>query len=70
MKLLRDTKIVRGTRALVRGWMFAFCALSFLGLAVYAANIPATVATHARPMSTGRAALKVIPALSNRPVDE
>src|ERR1700730_1638195 len=31
MKLLRDTQIVRGTRALVRGWMFAFCALSFLG---------------------------------------
>jgi hypothetical protein len=70
MKLLRDTKIVRGTRALVRGWMFAFCALSFLGLAVYAAYIPATVAKHARPASTGRAALKVIPALSSRPVDE
>jgi hypothetical protein len=70
MKLLRDTKIVRGTRALVRGWMLAFCALSFLGLAVYAACIPATVAKHARPTPTGGAALKVIPVLSNRPVDE
>jgi hypothetical protein len=39
----RDMPIVRGTRALVRGWAIAFCAVFLLGLAVYAAYIPTMV---------------------------
>jgi hypothetical protein len=45
----RGTPIVRGTRAaLVRGWAIAFLAVFLLGLAVYAAYIPTTVARHSQ----------------------
>jgi hypothetical protein len=43
-KVWRDTPIVRGTRALVRGWTIAFLAVLLLGLAGYAAYIPTMVA--------------------------
>jgi hypothetical protein len=45
MKVRRDTRIVRGRRALVRGWTIAFLAVLLLGLAVYAAYIPTMVAS-------------------------
>jgi hypothetical protein len=48
-KVWRDTPIVRGTRALVRGWTIAFLAVLLLGLAVYAAYIPTIVASHSHP---------------------
>jgi hypothetical protein len=43
MKVWRDTRIVRGRTALVRGWTIAFLAVFILGLAVYAAYIPRQV---------------------------
>ena len=56
MKVWRDTRIVRGTRALVRGWTMAFLALGLLGLAGYAAYIPVLLAKHQRSMSTSHRA--------------
>jgi hypothetical protein len=50
-KVWRDTPIVRGTRALVRGWTIAFLAVLLLGLAVYAAYIPTMVASRSHPAS-------------------
>jgi hypothetical protein len=44
MKVWRDTRIVRGTSALVRGWIIVFLAVLLLGLAVYAAYIPTMMA--------------------------
>jgi len=41
----RDTRIVRGRRALIRGWGLAVCALAFVGMAIFAAYIPYTVAS-------------------------
>jgi hypothetical protein len=38
--LLRDTKIVRGTAARLRGWVVMACAVAFVVLAVYAALLP------------------------------
>jgi hypothetical protein len=52
----RDTPVVRGGRALARGWALAFCALVLLGLAVYAAYIPSLLAKHQRSMSTNTVA--------------
>jgi hypothetical protein len=60
----RDTRIVRGTRALVRGWTMAFLAALLLGMAIYAAYIPAVLAKHQRSIST-----RTIPAPSDQPVD-
>ncbi len=48
----RDTPIVRGTRALVRGWVIALFSVGFLGLAVYAVYMPNLVAKHQRSIST------------------
>jgi hypothetical protein len=42
-KVWRDTPIVRGRRALVRGWTIALLAVFLLGLAAYAAYIPTMV---------------------------
>jgi hypothetical protein len=44
MKVWRDTPIVRGRGALLRGWAIAFLAVFLLGLAVYAACIPSMLA--------------------------
>ena len=52
MKVWRDTPVVRGTRAPVRGWTFAFLAVLLLGLAIYAAYIPVLLGKHQRSMST------------------
>jgi hypothetical protein len=52
MKVWRDTTVVRGRRALVRGWGIAFCAIWLFGLAVYAAYVPILLAKHQRSMST------------------
>jgi hypothetical protein len=49
MKVWRDTRIVRSTKARVRGWTFAFLAVLLLGLAAYAAYIPTMVASHSHP---------------------
>ena len=38
--LLRDTRIVHGTAARLRGWVVMACAAAFLVLAVYAALLP------------------------------
>jgi hypothetical protein len=56
MKVWRDTQVVRGTRALVRGWTFALLAAFLLGLAVYAAYIPVLLAKHQASMSTSHGA--------------
>jgi hypothetical protein len=47
-KVWRDTRIVRDSRALVRGWTMAFCATLLFGLAGYAAYIPTMVAKKRR----------------------
>jgi hypothetical protein len=39
-QVLRDTPIVRGRKALFRGWGLMFCALGLLACAIYVAYIP------------------------------
>jgi hypothetical protein len=56
MKVWRDTTVVRGRKALARGWGIAFCAICLFGLAVYAAYIPTLLAKHQRSMSTSHRA--------------
>lgn len=52
MKVWRDTRIVRGRMALVRGWAMMFLAALVLGLAAYAAYIPTMVAGHNHSRAT------------------
>ena len=42
-RVLRDTPIVRGRKALIRGWGIALCAVWILGCAIFSAVIPYTL---------------------------
>ena len=50
-QVLRDTPIVRGKKALIRGWAMGLCAVWLLGCAIFSAVIPYTLPDHhgARP---------------------
>jgi hypothetical protein len=50
-QVLRDTPIVRGRKALIRGFVIGLCAVWLLGCAIFAAVIPYTLSDHpgARP---------------------